>query len=212
MGGINRDDWKLLTEVRNVGSIYLTHLIRESNDDAAYKTLVKILNDGFLKASFSEKNGYPTVKGEMPVVCFQDSSFDVMHEIIEGEKWYGLSQIYREFGVQIDKWLLYEHGARPVIYDNCNDTSQENIFNLIDQRLWWRIVNLELSPMGYVDWTHEHEWRIPGDVRFSRYPIRIIVKTEEYKMRLMEEYIFKNPDGYKKENIIIFEEGRLTKE
>ena len=30
---------------------------------------------------------------------------------------------------------------------------------------YWRIVNYDLSDNKYmVDWTHEWEWRVPGDV------------------------------------------------
>lgn len=37
MGGIFYDDWKMLTEARNVKSVYLTHLIRAYDDEKAYK-------------------------------------------------------------------------------------------------------------------------------------------------------------------------------
>lgn len=58
MGGIFYDDWKMLTEARNVKSVYLTHLIRAYDDEKAYKTLVDILDDKMLKASFSRRNNY----------------------------------------------------------------------------------------------------------------------------------------------------------
>ena len=85
--GIFRDDWQELTESRNVGSIYLTHLIRGRSDNDSYNTLLKILESGFLRASFSKRSGYNTVKGDKEVVCFQDTSFDEMNEVITGEKW-----------------------------------------------------------------------------------------------------------------------------
>ena len=159
--GLFREDWKELTESRNVGSLYLTHLIRGRSDEEAYNTLLKILEKGFLRASFSRRNNCDTVKGNQKVVCFQDTSFDAMQEIITGEKWLDREQGYREFGIQMPKEILFYNGARPVIYDKANE-----IMELIDESIYWRVVNLDLNiaTWQYVDWTHEHEWRIPGDV------------------------------------------------
>ena len=199
--GIFRDDWQELTESRNVGSIYLTHLIRGRSDNDSYNTLLKILESGFLRASFSKRSGHNTVKGDKEVVCFQDTSFDEMNEVITGEKWIEHEQIYREFGIQISKELLFRDGARPVIYDKANE-----IMELIDESIYWRVVNLDLNiaTWQYVDWTHEHEWRIPGDVMLESVDFRVIVKTEEYKKRLIHEpgmkKLIKKP-----KNIIVFE-------
>lgn len=201
--GIFRDDWQELTESRNVGSIYLTHLIRGRSDNDSYNTLLKILESGFLRASFSKRSGHNTVKGDKEVVCFQDTSFDEMNEVITGEKWIEHEQIYREFGIQISKELLFRDGARPVIYDKANE-----IMNLIDENIYWRVVNLDLEDKGlmYTDWTHEHEWRIPGDVTITRFPFKVIVKTEEYKNRLLKEDVAKRLD-LKEKDIIVFEEA-----
>ena len=201
--GIFRDEWQELTESRNVGSIYLTHLIRGRSDNDSYNTLLKILESGFLRASFSKRSGHNTVKGDKEVVCFQDTSFDEMNEVITGEKWIEHEQIYREFGIQISKELLFRDGARPVIYDKANE-----IMNLIDENIYWRVVNLDLEDKGlmYTDWTHEHEWRIPGDVTITRFPFKVIVKTEEYKKRLLKEDVAKRLD-LKEKDIIVFEEA-----
>ena len=201
--GIFRDDWQELTESRNVGSIYLTHLIRGRSDNDSYNTLLKILESGFLRASFSKRSGHNTVKGDKEVVCFQDTSFDEMNEVITGEKCIEHDQIYREFGIQISKELLFRDGARPVIYDKANE-----IMNLIDENIYWRVVNLDLEDKGlmYTDWTHEHEWRIPGDVTITRFPFKVIVKTEEYKKRLLKEDVAKRLD-LKEKDIIVFEEA-----
>ena len=182
--GLFREDWKELTESRNVGSLYLTHLIRGRSDEEAYNTLLKILEKGFLRASFSRRNNCDTVKGNQKVVCFQDTSFDAMQEIITGEKWLDREQGYREFGIQMPKEIL----------------------ELIDESIYWRVVNLDLNiaTWQYVDWTHEHEWRIPGDVMLESGDFRVIVKTEEYKKRLIHEpgmkKLIKKP-----KNIIVFE-------
>lgn len=201
--GLFREDWKELTESRNVGSLYLTHLIRGRSDEESYDTLLKILEKGFLRASFSKRNNCDTVKGNQKVVCFQDTSFDAMQEIITGEKWLDREQGYREFGIQMPKEILFYNGARPVIYDKANE-----IMGLIDESIYWRVVNLDLNiaTWQYVDWTHEHEWRIPGDVTITRFPFKVIVKTEEYKKRLLKEDVVKRLD-LKEKDIIVFEEA-----
>lgn len=129
--GLFREDWKELTESRNVGSLYLTHLIRGRSDEESYNTLLKILESGFLRASFSRRNSCDTVKGNQKVVCFQDTSFDAMQEIITGEKWLDREQGYREFGIQMPKEILFYNGARPVIYDKANE-----IMELIDESIY----------------------------------------------------------------------------
>ena len=182
--GLFREDWKELTESRNVGSLYLTHLIRGRSDEESYNTLLKILEKGFLRASFSRRNNCDTVKGNQKVVCFQDTSFDAMQEIITGEKWLDREQGYREFGIQMPKEILFYNGARPVIYDKANE-----IMGLIDESIYWRVVNLDLENPGwmYTDWTHEHEWRITENVSLKKYPFYIIVKSNVYNEILLNE-------------------------
>ena len=182
--GLFREDWKELTESRNVGSLYLTHLIRGRSDEESYNTLLKILEKGFLRASFSRRNNCDTVKGNQKVVCFQDTSFDAMQEIITGEKWLDREQGYREFGIQMPKEILFYNGARPVIYDKANE-----IMGLIDESIYWRVLNLDLENPGwmYTDWTHEHEWRITENVSLKKYPFYIIVKSNVYNEILLNE-------------------------
>ena len=182
--GLFREDWKELTESRNAGSLYLTHLIRGRSDEEAYNTLLKILEKGFLRASFSRRNNCDTVKGNQKVVCFQDASFDAMQEILTGERWLGYETGYREFGIQVHKEIMFRDGARPVIYDKANE-----IMGLIDESIYWRVVNLDLENPGwmYTDWTHEHEWRITENVSLKKYPFYIIVKSNVYKEILLNE-------------------------
>lgn len=199
--GLFREDWKDLTESRNVGSLYLTHLIRGRSDEEAYNTLLKILEKGFLRASFSRRNNCDTVKGNQKVVCFQDTSFDVMQEIITGEKWLDREQGYREFGIQMPKEILFYNGARPVIYDKANE-----IMGLIDESIYWRVVNLDLNiaTWQYVDWTHEHEWRIIGNVSLKEYTFYIVVKSNAYKELLLNNPMAKKAIKHAK-GIIVFE-------
>lgn len=98
--------------------------------------------------------------------------------------------------------MLFSEGARPVIYDG------KEIFQFIREDIHWRVVNLDLNinKMKCLDWTHECEWRIPGDVTITRFPFKVIVKTEEYKKRLLKEDVAKRLD-LKEKDIIVFEEA-----
>jgi hypothetical protein len=49
----------------------------------------------------------------------------------------------------------------------------------------WRIVDLDLAADDVVDWTHEREWRIPGDFVFERNQASVIVaSTDDYRQFL----------------------------
>ncbi|MGN0405346.1 MAG: hypothetical protein ACI4F1_09000 [Bariatricus sp.] len=202
MGGMNVYDWKEITEARNVGSTYLTHLIRGC-DREAYETLVKILQSGILESCKSKRNNYDTVEGNKKVVCFQDASFDSMNEIMTGEEWCDMNTRYSKFGIQLDKIALFESGARPVIYDK-----KSEILNVIDEDMKWRVVNLDLGYISCIDWTHEREWRIPKDVKIYQFPMKIIVKSEWYKKKLLSDKRLSERvenEQFDEKDIIVFE-------
>ena len=67
-------------------------------------------------------------------------------------------------------------------------------------------LDLDINKMECLDWTHECEWRIPGDVKIMRFPFKVIVKTEKYKKRLLKEDVAKKLD-LKEKDIIVFEEA-----
>ena len=85
---------------------------------------------------------------------------------------------------------------------------EEEILQFISEDMHWRVVNLDLdiNKMKCLDWTHECEWRIPGDVKITRFPFKVIVKTEKYKKRLLKEDVAKRLD-LKEKDIIVFEEA-----
>lgn len=57
---------------------------------------------------------------------------------------------------------------------------------------YWRIVNYDLSDNKYmVDWTHEWEWRVPGDVQFEYKNVEIIVESNTYYQKFVEYCIQK---------------------
>lgn len=83
-----------------------------------------------------------------------------------------------------------------------------------DTYAYWGLDNPAVIKKGtkvslYVNDFNNHGafvWRIPGDVTITRFPFKVIVKTEEYKKRLLKEDVAKRLD-LKEKDIIVFEEA-----
>jgi hypothetical protein len=71
---------------------------------------------------------------------------------------------YTGNGLLFSKYYVYGKGGRPVIYDDSTAAKK-----FIDPSQHWRIVDLKLltSKNVTIDWTHEREWRSPGDFNFE---------------------------------------------
>ena len=68
---------------------------------------------------------------------------------------------YRFYGIAINKQAAFKQGARPVIY------LPDNEAKWIPDGEKWRHVRFEY---GSVDWTHEREWRLLGDLDLTTLP------------------------------------------
>jgi hypothetical protein len=62
---------------------------------------------------------------------------------------------YRFYGLAFSKRTIFDAGGRPVVY------LPDNEGEWIPEEQKWRHVRYEF---GKVDWTHEREWRVPGDL------------------------------------------------
>src|SRR5262249_8008394 len=82
---------------------------------------------------------------------------------------------YRSYGIAISKKAVFDAGGRPVIY--LPDAEGDWIPS--DQK--WRHVRYE---HGRVDFTHEREWRVAGNLDLTKLPgIFVIVwSLEEVKL------------------------------
>lgn len=57
----------------------------------------------------------------------------------------------------------------------------------------WRIVNYDLSKQQHmIDWTHEREWRVPGDIEFEYKNIEVLVSSNVYYKKFIEYCIQKD--------------------
>ena len=106
--------------------------------------------------------------GTTKAVCFQDAPlYSVAQNVFFEQKMRELDSSYRcryvALGVAFSKDYLFNKGARPVLYEKT-----ETAKSFLPNNEWWRIVRLDLSDdNNFIDWTHEREWRLPGDLDFE---------------------------------------------
>jgi len=75
----------------------------------------------------------------------------------------------------LPKTHVYREGGRPVIYEQ-----REIAKKLLPPNEHWRIVNFDLSKEDdFIDWTHEREWRVPGNLGFSLDQATVILSCQK---------------------------------
>lgn len=172
------EDWWKRISRRSDMTRAVTHLTKEAKIDgkdlSALEVLVKILKEKKLKGS-TTKSGF--IVGNMKAVCFQETPlYSLSENIIYEEELEENSKNpkvrYRPFGLSFDKQYIYEKGGRPVIYDKTNEAKE-----YLTREQYWRIVSYDLSDDDkIIDWTHEREWRVPGDLKFNLGQVSVVVK------------------------------------
>jgi hypothetical protein len=139
----------------------LVHLTRERKEMKRFKSeivaspfevLKEILTAGIIRG------GLGFVKGPHPVVCLSEIPLASMDKFASPV---GGTARYRFYGVALSKTAVFGAGGRPVIYI----PDDEGQWIPADQK--WRQVKFD-PPQ--VDWTHEREWRIPGDLDLTKVP------------------------------------------
>ena len=188
--GISFDDWMNRIAVRSDLCGRLTHLtkpnpIPTSKMDfdqlnlLAVDNLIKILKDKEINGS----NGSGYIIGNKNAVCFQEAPLYALIQNVEFErKLYEKSSFnkirYCGVGLSFIKPFIYfESSGRPVIYEK-----SEVAKSMLSREEYWRIVNLnynlinrEDNAWDIVDWTHEREWRVPGNLQFEYLNTHIVL-------------------------------------
>ncbi len=174
-----REQWMKRIALRTDLTSGLIHLTRATDDDDVITVLLNILTSKILIGS-TTNTGF--IVGVNPAVCFQEAPiYSVLQNIYSeasntsrGKKY----SRYSGYGIQISKDTVYNAGGRPVIYD-----ATVKAKSYLPENEWWRIVNFDLSnPNQIIDWSHEREWRVPGDFSFTLSDIAILVpNSESYK-------------------------------
>jgi hypothetical protein len=185
----NYTNWRKRLAERSDISSSVTHLTRgpkgkEANANAALEILLTILKDEKIKGS-TTSSGF--INGSRRAVCFQDAPPQFLAQNVYFERKYrqtvpDAKVRYLAFGLIFGKTYAFQQGARPVIYDRTDDAKK-----YLSQRQWWRIVNLDLDDKKkIIDWTHEREWRCPGDFPFKRDRATVILPDRKSYRRFVE--------------------------
>jgi hypothetical protein len=132
---------------------------------SALQVLIKILRERTIRGS-TTASGF--IVGARSAVCFHDAPAYSLCQNIDFERFLtreeGLTRMrYEALGLMFPKPYAYDRGARPVFYERTELAKQ-----MLPPDEWWRIVGFDMSDAdAFIDWTHEREWRAPGDFPFD---------------------------------------------
>ena len=158
----------------------------------AFQVLLKILNDGFIRANWSFRQGKATIYGPNPAVCFTEMP---LYALIEYANQRGKKDLTNSYGIAILKSEMFAAGARPVIYglsgphveskkgdlyfgQGMRSLSSESGIGLLEQ---YRYVATNIDGSRRIDWMHEREWRWPLRVTSSLETPGLSVWLEEFR-------------------------------
>jgi hypothetical protein len=181
--GYDKKTWRRRIAERTDLSTQIVHLTREKTigeKTTPVAVLFDIVDQQRVRAS-SVTEGF--IVGAIPAACFQDAPLGAICQNVFYEQKYKEQNEkakvrYRAMGVAFPKEYAYAKGARPVIYDRTQDAK-----DYLPKEQWWRIVNFDLTnENSIIDWTHEREWRVPGDFAFERDQATLLfVNESSYK-------------------------------
>lgn len=183
-----RKDWSNRYAERSDLTTFLTHLTKNGSVDGrpaqVYDVLFAILKQKCIIGSTTQK-GF--IVGNTPAVCFQDSPLaSLVQNIYFEQKFRAVKKDakirYLPFGLMFEKDYAFKKGARPVFYEQTEDSK-----SILPSTEWWRIVNMDLeNSESIVDWTHEREWRCPNDFLFEYEDVRVVLSNANGYQRFIE--------------------------
>ncbi|CCK80175.1 hypothetical protein [Desulfobacula toluolica] len=154
----------------------LIHLTGDRSSSAggltAEKALHSILSEGIIRGSGNE--GF--IKGTKQAVCFTEMPLSfVKYYIKEGYS----KHKYDYFGIAMSKSSAWRAGARPVIY------LPDDEAHWIPDDEKWRHVQFDY---GNVDFTHEREWRLMGDLdlKHGEFGFYVIVPERDHEANILK--------------------------
>lgn len=178
---MKREDWLKRIARRTDFTSGLVHLTKSQTIDnvrySGLEILMKILDEQVLKGS-TTKSGF--ISGSTPAVCFQDVPLFSLSENIYYEQYLkrkteAENYRYMGFGLRFSKDFVFKNGGRPAIYDKTEDAKK-----YLPVSEYWRIVNLDFSnENNYIDWMHEREWRVPGDIKFTLSEVDVLIHSDK---------------------------------
>lgn len=138
---------------------------------SAEQALHSILREGIIHGSGND--GF--IKGTKHAVCFTEMPLSSIKYYIKDNT--GSKHKYDYFGIALPKTSAWEAGARPVIY------LPDNEAHWIPDDQKWRHVQFKLRD---VDFTHEREWRLMGDLYLSNFNFYVIVWDKKCEETILE--------------------------
>lgn len=174
-------EWTNRMKHRTDLSGYLYHLTKPITEGdevhtKAIDVLLKIIKDRKLLGS-STQSGF--IIGNQKAICFQDAPIQSIAQNLAHEKEHretlGGKIRYTDVGLAFSKPHIFKMGGRPVFYEK-----KAIAKSVLPKSEWWRIVNYDLSDKNcMIDWTHEREWRVPGDtLEFNLSNVIVILQNQ----------------------------------
>ena len=128
--------------------------------------LRKIVTDGHIRASWSFRNGRPTIYGPRASVCFTEMPLYALVDYAKRRR----KTAVDSYAVGLLKAELFAAGGRPVIYGLSGDHSEQATTDYpwprrlrescgIAESEQYRYVRTSMGNDPSIDWTHEREWR-----------------------------------------------------
>lgn len=179
------EQWIKRVSSRTDMTSYLTHLTRPNETLSSVEVLLKILQEQKIIGS-STQSGF--IVGKNRAVCFQDVPFNSLAQNVyleeKNREQFGGKVRYEAVGLAFRKPYVFRLGARPVIYEQT--LIAKDLLSSEDE--YWRIVNFNISDgNNIIDWTHEREWRMKGDLEFELHKATVILPSSRSYKNFMEK-------------------------
>jgi len=158
--------------IRDDLSTRLIHLTRDSEESTGEEKFLSILDDDKINGNTN------LIKGGYRCICFSETPISKIGFILAQPNIHGMR--YAPYGIMIDKNVLFNYGARPVIYQPDED------FENLKENQKYRHVRFE--PHNNIDFTWEREWRLESDF-FEIHPeeVTLIIPSRDIEEMLKQK-------------------------